>query len=106
MYGTSPACLFLVFSNARPGGDEALDRWYMEVHGPEAFANGTFSALHRYQAIGAYDARYLAVWEGAFTSLDAVRARMVGASSGARDRSRISEDLVVVWSSMNFFTES
>jgi hypothetical protein len=102
MYGERPASVFLVFSNAGPGGDEALSRWYAEVHGPEAFAGGSFVALHRYQAVGSYDARFLAIWEGNFASLDDVRARMAPRSSGARDRSRITPALIVVWSEFHF----
>ena len=106
MYGESPACVFLVFSNAGPGGDEALARWYMEVHGPDAFAAGSFSALHRYQALGAYDARFLAVWEGAFTSIDDVRSRIVPGSRTLKDKGRITSDLVVVWSGFHFLTDA
>lgn len=102
--GTWPPCLFLVFSNARHGDDEALARWYMEVHGPDAFKNPAFSALHRYQAIGEYDARFLAVWECAFSSLEDARSQIVPRSAGLRDKSRITDDLIVVWSSMNFLT--
>jgi hypothetical protein len=104
MYGEASPCLFLVFSNAGPGGDEALARWYMEVHGPDAFRSGTFSALHRYEAVGDYDARFLAVWEGAFPSLDAARARMAPPGGPRPDRSRITDDLVVVWSALKFHT--
>ena len=102
MNGEWPSCLFLVFSNPGQGGEEALARWYMEVHGPDAFKNPGFSALHRYEAIGAYDARFLAVWECAFTSLEDARSQIVPRSSGLRDKSRITDDLAVVWSSMNF----
>ena len=104
MNGEWPPCLFLVFSNAGHGGDDALARWYMEVHAPDAFKNPAFSALHRYQAIGRYDARFLAVWECAFSSLEDARSQIVPSSAGLRDKSRITDDLVVVWSSMNFRT--
>jgi hypothetical protein len=106
MYGESPACVFLVFSNAGPGGDEALARWYMEMHGPDAFAAGSFSALHRYQALGPYAARFLAVWEGAFTSIEDVRSRIVPGSRTLKDRGRITSDLVVVWSGFHFLTDA
>jgi hypothetical protein len=104
MNGEWPPCLFLVFSNPRQGGDDALARWYTEVHGPDAFKNPAFSALHRYQAIGEYEARYLAVWECAFTSLEDARSQIVPRSTGLREKNRITDDLVVVWSSMNFRT--
>jgi hypothetical protein len=102
--GVWPPCLFLVFSNARHGDDDALARWYMEVHGPDAFKNPAFSALHRYRAMGEYDARNLAVWECSFPSLEDARSQIVPRSARLRDKSRISDDLIVVWSSMNFRT--
>jgi hypothetical protein len=102
VYGEYPPSLFLVFSNAGPGGPDALDDWYRQVHGPEALAGGLFSALHRYEALGDYDASFLAVWEGYFTSREEVRAKMLG--GGPNDRSRITPALVVVWSSFFFAT--
>jgi hypothetical protein len=102
MYGEISACVFLVFSNAGPEGEEALARWYNEMHGPDAFKGGSFHALHRYRATGPYDARFLAVWEGDYASIDEVRAKMLPGSSGLRDRGRITTNLIVVWSSFNF----
>ena len=102
MYGETSPCLLLVFSNAGPGGEEALARWYMEVHGPDAFRGGTWSALHRYRAVGDYDARFLAVWEGSFRSLADARATMAPKGAPRRDTSRITDDLVVVWSALKF----
>jgi hypothetical protein len=102
VYGEHPPSLFLVFSNAGPGGPDALDHWYRQVHGPEAFARGSFSALHRYEALGDYDARFLAIWEGDFTSRQQARAKML--RSGSKDRSGITPALVVVWSSFFFAT--
>jgi hypothetical protein len=102
VYGEHPPSLFLVFSNAGPGGPDALDHWYWRIHGPEAFAGGWFSALHRYEALGDYDARFLAVWEGGFTSREEVRAKMLG--GGPKDRSGITPALAVVWSGFFFAT--
>jgi len=102
VYGEHPPSLFLVFSNAGPGGPDALDRWYRQTHGPEAFASGSFSALHRYEALGDYEARFLAVWEGDFTSRQEVRAKML--RGGPKGRSGITPALVVVWSSFFFAT--
>lgn len=102
MHGERPRCLFLVFSNPGAGGDEALERWYMEVHGPDAFSGGTFTALHRYQAVGDYDARFVAIWEGGFGSKEEARAQMVPGSSRLKAQGRITDDLKVVWSDMHF----
>src|SRR4051794_25528929 len=106
MFGIASPCAFVVLSNAGPGGDEALAKWYMEIHGPDAMENGTFTALHRYQAIGSYDARFLAVWEGRFTSLSEARDTIVPNAAGLKKKGRISDDLVVVWSAMHFLTDS
>jgi hypothetical protein len=72
------------------------------MHAPDAFEGGTFSALHRYRAMGDYDAQFLAVWEGDAGSLDEVRSRMGLRTRGAPDRSRISPALIVVWSGFHF----
>jgi hypothetical protein len=102
MYGETPACMLFVFSNARDGADDALARWYREVHGPDALNNGTFSALHRYVAAGEYPARFLALWEGSFSSLEEARARITPKAGGLRQQGRITSDLEVVWSSLEF----
>jgi hypothetical protein len=104
MFGVASPCVFMVFSNAGAGGDEALARWYMEVHGPEALAGGTFSALHRYLGLGRYDARFLAVWEGSWATLAEARKAMTPAGGGRPNRSRITDDLLVVWSALKFLT--
>ena len=75
MFGEAARCLFLVFSKPAHTGDAAeLARWYRDVHAVDAMKEGPFSALRRYEAVGDYEARYLAIWEGSFTSLLDARA--------------------------------
>jgi hypothetical protein len=103
MYGTDPACVFLVFCNPGEGGAEALDHWYMKIHGPDALENGSFQALHRYQAADdSYPSRFLAVWEGSFTTMDEARAYIAPRAAGLRAQGRVTEDMTVNWALMAF----
>jgi hypothetical protein len=106
MYGTASRCLFAVFSNAGAAGEDALEKWYMEVHGPDAIENGSFSAVHRYRAVGDYEARFLALWEGSFQSTEEARDYIVPRAAGLRTEGRIHDDQQVVWSSMHFLESS
>jgi hypothetical protein len=47
-----------------------FNRWYDEVHGPDALANGSFTALHRFRATGPgyRGTPYLALWEAPYDS--------------------------------------
>ena len=104
MYGTDPSCVFLVFCNPGDGGDEALDHWYMKIHGPDALENGSFQALHRYEACGDYPARFLAVWEGSFTTMAEGRAYIAPRADELRRQGRVTEDMTVTWALMAFRT--
>jgi hypothetical protein len=104
MYGTDPACVFLVFCNPGDEGDEALDHWYMKIHGPDALENGSFSALHRYEACAEHRSRFLAVWEGSFTTMDEGRAYIAPRASGLRAQGRVTRDMTVTWALMSFRT--
>lgn len=64
----APATLFVAFADPAAGRDAEFNEWYDTVHGPDALANGSFTALHRFRAVGdGYRAApYLALWEGRF----------------------------------------
>src|SRR3954447_21286048 len=104
MYGTDPACVFLVFCNPGAGGDEALEHWYMKIHGPDALENGSFQALPRYQACHDYPARFLAVWEGSFTTMEDARAYIAPRAADLRGQGRVTDDMTVTWALMAFRT--
>lgn len=67
---STPRTLFVVFANPTAEHEAEFNRWYDEVHGPDALANGSFLALHRFRATGPgpRPAPYLALWEARFDS--------------------------------------
>ncbi len=64
----TPPTLFVVLADPAPHDVDEFHRWYDEVHGPDALANGSFVALNRFAAVGPgyVAAPYLAFWEGRF----------------------------------------
>jgi len=52
MLGHTARMAFVVWSTPNPGVDEEYQRWYNEVHLPDAIKNGSFVAMHRYEAVG------------------------------------------------------
>jgi hypothetical protein len=66
----TPRALFVVLANPKPEHEAEFNRWYDEIHGPDALANGSFSAVHRFRAVGPghRPAPYLALWEAPYDS--------------------------------------
>jgi len=66
MLGSASRTLFVVFADPPAGKDEEFRQWYDEMHAPDAFENGSFTALTRYRKAGPGKtiAPYLALWEG------------------------------------------
>lgn len=64
----TPPTLFVVLADPESHEVSEFHRWYDEVHGPDALANGSFVALSRFEAVGPghVAAPYLAFWEGRF----------------------------------------
>jgi hypothetical protein len=52
MLGHTARMAFIVWSTPHPGVGDEYHRWYDEVHLPDAIANGSFTAMHRYEAVG------------------------------------------------------
>ncbi len=52
MFGHIARMSFIVWSTPHPGRDDEYNRWYDEVHLPDSIANGSFTAMHRYEAVG------------------------------------------------------
>jgi hypothetical protein len=52
VFGHVARMSFIVWSTPHPGMEGEYHRWYDEVHLPDAIANGSFSAMHRYEAVG------------------------------------------------------
>lgn len=66
----TPRSLFVVFAQPKPELEAEFNRWYDEVHGPDALENGSFEAVHRFRASGPgpRPASYLALWEARYGS--------------------------------------
>ena len=66
----TPRALFAVFANPEPEHAVEFNRWYDEIHGPDALENGSFTAVHRFRAVGPghRPAPYLALWEAPYDS--------------------------------------
>lgn len=66
----TPNSVFVVFANPEPEHEAEFNRWYDEIHGPDALENGSFLAVHRFRAVGPghRPAPYLALWEARFGS--------------------------------------
>lgn len=64
----TPATLFVVLADPAPHEADEFQRWYDEVHGPDALGNGSFVALDRFAVAGPghVAAPFLAFWEGRF----------------------------------------
>lgn len=52
MFGHTARMTFIVWSTPHAGKEDEFNRWYDEVHLPDSIANGSFTAMHRYEAIG------------------------------------------------------
>jgi len=52
VFGHIARMAFIVWSTPHPGIGDEYHRWYDEVHLPDAIENGSFVAMHRYEAVG------------------------------------------------------
>jgi len=70
VFGHTARISFIVWSTPHPGAEDQYNRWYDEVHLPDSIANGSFTAMHRYEAIGpGYRAgRFLSIAEADYRS--------------------------------------
>jgi hypothetical protein len=93
---TNPKSVFLVWGNALDGDDDALDKWYLEVHGPDMADAGVFSGLYRYRAVGPYEAKHLTVWTADFDSVDDARTTISDIATDLRAKGRVGDLHLVV----------
>ena len=90
MLGHYARMAFVVWSTPHPGVTDEYHRWYNEVHLPDAIRNGSFVAMHRYEAVGpGYRAApYLSIAEADYGSeaeaWAAVRPRAQSLHDGGR----------------------
>src|SRR3712207_2195922 len=94
--------VFLVWSTPLGTDLAALGRWYDEVHGPDALGNGSFVAVHRYEAAGPghRTAPHLAVWEADYGSDAEAWAYIQPRAEALRAAGRVSDAYRVDWATM------
>ena len=78
--------LFVVVCEPPAEHEAEFNRWYDEVHGPDALENGSFHKMRRYRAVGPgyCPAHYVNLWDGDYQSEAeawACRARFPGSSA-------------------------
>jgi hypothetical protein len=85
---------FIVWSTPHPGREDEFNRWYDEVHLPDSVANGSFTAMHRYRAVGPgyHAAPFLSVAEADYGSEDEAWAS-VRPKANALHRAKRIDDL-------------
>ena len=72
------------------------------IHGPDAMENGSFTALNRYRAVGPgwRQARYLALWEGGYTSEKEAWDYIAPRAKQLQAAGRVGDVAAVVWARM------
>ncbi len=70
MFGHIARMSFIVWSTPYPGREADYNRWYDEVHLPDSIANGSFTAMHRYEVAspGYRAGQYLSIAEADYTN--------------------------------------
>jgi hypothetical protein len=102
LFETPSPSVFVVLAEPSPEQEADFHHWYDQIHGPDAIENGSFTALHRYRAVGPgwQQARYLAVWQGRFRSEPEAWDYIRPLAKGLRAAGRVGEVASVVWALM------
>ena len=93
MLGHSARMAFVVWSTPHADVTDDFERWYNEVHLPDAIENGSFVAMHRYEAVGpGYRAApYLSIAEADYSSEAEAWAAVRPRAQSLRDAGRIDD---------------
>ena len=93
MLGHSARMAFIVWSTPHPGVGDEFHRWYDEVHLPDSIANGSFTAMHRYEAVGpGYRAApYLSIAEADYENEEAAWASVRPKAHALHEARRIDD---------------
>jgi hypothetical protein len=84
---------FIVWSTPNPGVGDEYHTWYNEVHLPDAIENGSFVAMHRYEAAGPgyCAAPFLSIAEADYGSEAEAWAAVRPRAQALRDAGRIDD---------------
>lgn len=93
MFGHIARMSFIVWSTPFPGVGDDYHKWYNEVHLPDAIENGSFTAMHRYEAVGRgyRPSLYLSVAEADYGSEAEAWASVRPKAQALRDSGRIDD---------------
>ena len=93
MFGHVARMSFIVWSTPFPDVGDDYHRWYNEVHLPDAIKNGSFTAMHRYEAVGTgyRPSSYLSVAEADYGSEAEAWASVRPRAQSLRDAGRIDD---------------
>lgn len=93
MFGHTARMSFIVWSTPDEGRVDEFNRWYDEVHLPDAIANGSFTAMHRYELAGPghRGARSLSIAEADYGSEAEAWASVQPKAQALRDAGRIDD---------------
>ena len=100
----TPSTLFVALADPPPEREAEFNEWYDTMHGPDALANGSFTAMHRFRAVGDGHraAPYLALWEGRFQSEAEAWAYIGPRAQALRDAGRAGDIASVRFALMMF----
>jgi hypothetical protein len=84
---------FVVWSTPHPGVGDEFNTWYNEVHLPDAVENGSFVAMHRYEAAGpgCCAAPFLSIAEADYGNEAEAWAAVLPRAQSLRDAGRIDD---------------
>jgi hypothetical protein len=93
MLGHTARMAFVVWSTPFPGVSDEYHRWYNEVHLPDAISNGSFVAMHRYEAVGPgyRGAPFLSIAEADYGTEAEAWAAVRPRAQALRDAGRIND---------------
>jgi hypothetical protein len=93
MFGHTARMAFVVWSTPHQEVTDEFQRWYDEIHLPDAIENGSFVAMHRYEAVGpGYRAApYLSIAEADYGSDSEAWAAVRPRAQALRDAGRIDD---------------
>jgi hypothetical protein len=103
---TTPPTLFVAFADPPAARDDEFNVWYDTVHGPDALENGSFTAMHRFRAVGDghRSAPYLALWEGRFDTEAEAWGYIAPRAQALREAGRVGDIASVRFAVMLFGT--
>lgn len=105
MFGHIARMSFIVWSTPFDGVLDEFNQWYDEVHLPDGVANGSFTAMHRYELVGPgyQGARSLSIAEADYGTEAEAWASVQPKAQSLRDAGRI-DDLYRVEIAVMFHT--